>query len=30
MEVLDRICTYFQVQPNEIIEHKADKGDNGQ
>ncbi len=23
MEVLDKICGYFKVQPNDIIEHKA-------
>lgn len=23
LEVIDRLCTHFNVQPNEIIEHKA-------
>lgn len=23
MEVLDKICTHFDVQPNDIMEHKA-------
>jgi len=23
MDVLDKLCTFFKVQPNDIIEHKA-------
>ncbi|MGG4034186.1 helix-turn-helix transcriptional regulator [Paenibacillus cisolokensis] len=29
MEVLDRLCSYFGVQPNDIIEHKPDGDENG-
>ncbi|MCM3272612.1 helix-turn-helix domain-containing protein [Paenibacillus elgii] len=25
MEVIDKICNYFRVQPNEVIEHKPDE-----
>ncbi|WP_433946216.1 helix-turn-helix domain-containing protein [Paenibacillus sp. SN-8-1] len=23
LEVIDKLCSYFNVQPNDIIEHKA-------
>ncbi|SMF88190.1 DNA-binding transcriptional regulator, XRE family [Paenibacillus uliginis N3/975] len=23
LDVIDKLCTYFKVQPNDILEHKA-------
>lgn len=25
MEVIDKICSYFEVQPNDVIEHKKEQ-----
>lgn len=25
LEVIDKLCTFFRVQPNDIIEHKLDE-----
>ncbi|MCP1306462.1 helix-turn-helix domain-containing protein [Paenibacillus tyrfis] len=30
MEVIDKICTYFRVQPNDVIEHKPDEENAGE
>ncbi|WP_339370064.1 helix-turn-helix domain-containing protein [Paenibacillus elgii] len=25
LEIIDKICTHFDVQPNDIMEHKKDR-----
>lgn len=28
LEIIDKLCSHFEVQPNDIIEHKTDESSN--